>query len=127
MRWIDYKAKLRKTALSDEELANWPVQKSITTYEPDEWGGHDETHHPMESVEEAISHLSDYGHTQPSAAPGFQPNMWYSHPDLGGDRSSHLNGFTEDEERQIWAGLTAQDQRHNIPDSPPPGQPEDWS
>ena len=66
---------------------------------------------------QAAEALRDHGCTEPSCAPGFHPDLWYSDPDgsyvdnfrTGGRRenSGQLYGFSEIEQRQIWQLLTS--------------------
>jgi hypothetical protein len=57
----------------------------------------------------------DEGITEPSSGPGFQRGIWYSYADGAycsdyrtGEMtqlSGHLEGFTEDEQRKVYAGV----------------------
>lgn len=83
------------------------VEDEDVVCETDEWSS---------AVVQAADALRDHGCTEPSSAPGFHADLWYSDPDgsyvhnfrTGARRenSGHLYGFDEVEQRQIWQLLT---------------------
>lgn len=85
-----------------------------------------DVHDEENPVEAAAELLQNEGLTEFSSSPNFVPNGWYSNPD-GGNMTGRPHGFTEQEEREIWAIIRADDFRNQSPDAPPLGHPLDWT
>jgi hypothetical protein len=85
------------------------VEDENALCETDEWSS---------AVIQAADALRDHGCTEPSCAPGFYADMWYSDPDGSyvddhrtgrrRENSGHLHGFSEIEQRQVWQLLTGE-------------------
>ncbi len=91
---------------ADPETPDY-VEDEEVVCETDEWSS---------AVGQAADALRDHGCTEPSCAPGFHTDLWYSDPDGSyvddfrtgrrRENSGHLYGFDEVEQRQIWQLLT---------------------
>lgn len=100
----------------------WDDPEDYENYVHDTYDFHDEEN----PVEAAAGWLQDHGLTEYSSSPSFVQGGWWSDPD-GSDGSGHPEGFTPDEQRQIWAIIRADDPWNRAPDAPPLGHPYDWT
>lgn len=103
-----YRTRYMPEDVHDGDIPRDDTDEDIVTCEPDRWDREDGLT-PIDLAVKAL--VEEESCVSPSTMPGFHTGLWYSHIDGSAElnpytgereeRSGHLSGFTEDEEREI--------------------------